>query len=193
MKKENETAGSESRKSPADKLTLDQLQTIAVTFCPELYKRNPAEGAKLVKKFLDEGDQEAWRIALKVELPQLDNEWREQEVQWLAKLHFDYEEGVKLITGRKLYRAKERFEQFMLATHPTKSKANTALSRFEKDGFTGTEAKQLRAELAEWWPNRNKGTQGNVRNRDDDGRIRPRPAAIPELKSYLGGIARDES
>jgi hypothetical protein len=103
-------------------------------------------------------------------------------------LPFDYSDGVKFITwhgkevlvvneGGKLRvkvgrpdRAREYFERFLLFKYGIKAKANQELNRFEKDGFTATEAAGLRTEFTMWWPQRKrkKGKQGRRRSMYDE-------------------------
>ncbi len=168
MKKKTDTEDSDAWKNHAAELTPDQLETLAVKFCPELYKQNPAEGIRVAKKFLEKGDLDAWRTVLELQLPQADKEWQELEAKKLAKLHLEYDVGVKAITGEKLYLAKDRFARFLLAKYG-KSKADATSRRFQRAGFTGTEAKQFQMEFLEWWPGRNprKGKQGQVLSKYD--------------------------
>jgi hypothetical protein len=172
-----------------EKLTPDELAAIAVEFCPDLYRQDPAEGIQVVQKFLRKGDQGACKIALKLNEPKLQKEWEERETKRLEALPLSYEKGVKLITGQgqKLSRARNYFEQFLLA-QPGAKKANIVLAHYEKNGFTGTEAKRLQGEFTEWWPQRRgdkKGKQGSVKNPEKDARTKPRPAAIPKMRRYL--------
>jgi hypothetical protein len=154
------------------KFTADELPAVAVEFCRELYKRDPDKAIEVVKQCLNAGDQEAWGILLKRRAE------KDPGVMFtfpigdarLVGLHFDHDKGVKLITGRmRLDRAKEYFERFMLSRCETKAEINIALRRFGKNGFTGTEAKQLKEEFAGWWPQRNrkKGKQGRRRSEYD--------------------------
>src|SRR5262249_56775404 len=72
----------------------------------------------------------------------------------LENLRVSYDEGVRHITGQsqRPARAEEYFERFSLWKYPTKVQANTALRRYENEGFTGLEVIQLGKEFTAGGP-----------------------------------------
>ncbi len=156
-----------------------ELAILAARICPELCLQSPEEAIGKAKALL---------VAVTVEDMVSDARLVAAIKEKMQKRFYSYKEGIKIITGQdKPYRAEEYFERFLESKHGTK-KAKAILKAYEEKGFTGTEVAELEKGFAEWWPQhrRKKGKQGHVKNSEKDQRTKPRPAAIPEMRRYLG-------
>jgi hypothetical protein len=158
-----------------------ELATLAARICPELCLQSPVEAIEKAKRLL---------IAVALEDFKSDANLMAAIEEKRAKRHFPYKEGIKIITGRdRPDRAEDYFGRFLVLKHGTK-KAKAMLKAYEEKGFTGTGVAELQKGFAEWWPHK-KGRQGRVKNPEKDDRTKPRPAAIPGMKSYLGGMPNE--
>jgi hypothetical protein len=168
------------------------LATLAARIHPELCESKPVEAIKLAIKLIR---------AIKAAEQDLEKEDRKAKAQAakdeLASLRVSYNEGVLFITGesKKPARAREYFERFLLWKYPTKAQANTALRRYEDQGFTGLEVAQLGKEFTAGWPFREeKGKQGQVKSPEKDARKKPKLAPLSRgVKDRLRDRSDNES
>ena len=116
-------------------------------------------------------------------LAALDTEWKQRRAAHLANARLTYEKGVRYITGivgrwDGEYGALNWFKRFVLykiksngcPSTELEPRVEAHLAKYRSNGFSGTEAEKLRAEYEHF---RNKGTQGRVRKRGSDRRLKP--------------------
>jgi len=116
-------------------------------------------------------------------LAALDTEWKQRRTAHLANARLTYEKGVRYITGIVArwdgeYGALNWFKRFV--RYKIKSngcpgtelepRVEAHLAKYRSNGFTGAEAEKQRTEYEHF---RNKGTQGCVRRRGSDRRLKP--------------------
>jgi hypothetical protein len=158
-----------------------ELATLAARICPELCLKSPVEAIGKAKELLSAVTVEDWVSDVRLVAAMKEK---------MQKLRRPYKEGIKIITEEdRPDRAEDYFGRFLVFKHGTK-KAKAMLKAYEEKGFTGTGVAELQKGFAEWWPHK-KGRQGRVKNPEKDDRTKPRPAAIPGMKSYLGGMPNE--
>ena len=102
-------------------------------------------------------------------------EWEREKAENLANAKASFKDGIKWITSQtRLDRATEYFKDFLLYNakargETTSARADAMLSLYSNRGFTGTEARKLKAQWEQW---RGKGRQGQVLKPVTDGRLR---------------------
>jgi hypothetical protein len=155
-----------------------ELATLAARICPELCLQNPVEAIEKAKALLR---------AVISEDRKSDASLMAAMAKKRAEQQVPYRDGIKIITGQdRPFRAEVYFERFFKSKHGTK-KAKAMLKACKEKGFTGAGVAELQKEFAQWWSPK-KGKQGRVKNPEKDQRTKPRPAVIPGMKSYLGGM-----
>lgn len=116
-------------------------------------------------------------------LKELDKEREQQRAEYLANVRLTYEQGVRHITGivgrwDGEYGALnwlKRFLRYKIKSDGSlepeiEPRVEAHLAKYRTSGFAGTEADKLRTEYERF---RNKGTQGGVRRRASDRRLKP--------------------
>ena len=106
-------------------------------------------------------------------------EWEREKVEHLANVHASFEDGIKWITSQtRPDRASKSFKDFLayeakargeLTSDGIEARADAMLIQYRNRGFTGTEARKLKAQWEQW---RGKGKQGRVKRPASDGRLR---------------------
>lgn len=102
-------------------------------------------------------------------------EWEREKAENLANVHASFKQGIKWITSQtRLDRARESFKDFLLYNakargETTSARADALLVMYRNRGFTGAEARKLKAEWEQW---NGKGRQGRLKKPATDGRLR---------------------
>ena len=126
-------------------------------------------------------------------------EWEREKAEHLANVHASFGDGIKWITSQtRLDRANKSFKDFLLAkakargeqtSDGVEARAEAMLITYRNRGFTGIEARKLKAEFEQ---HSDKGSQGRVKKPASDGRLRENKQKALQAKGKAGMAALTE-
>jgi len=152
---------------------------LAMLAAQMLHRDTPSQAIETAWELVESAKRE-FEMEEKLRSPETQAEWQREKDEHLAKCKpAAFEDGIKWITSQtRRDRAKESFKEFLLykakargehTSDGIEARVDAMLIQYRERGFTGAEARKLKAEWEQW---RGKGRQGQVLKPVTDGRLR---------------------